>query len=341
VVFSNEHPIKVEMLGPVASVDSHVDGQVITGRPWLKGRAWVDFSTDEMQTLTKSQRKTMAVKRVLVSFDNGRTFQPAKGKDNWKIRLECSYLGNGPLPVLIRAEFGDERYTMRRILLTIDNDPPEIKTLEPPEDSYHRDTMLVYGTAFDQYEFDYINIQLRPGDKRLYEMPGFIQGLYFETQFLGPTYATLGFGLTFFEDNVKLQFQAGLAPNNPSRYPGVVLGMKLLANLYALKFEYLFGPDWSYFSTAWALGANFSYFNMKDTQLGTSTTISSAYKSEAQVLGAILAQWEILKVRIPQIKYFRTYSAYVEPALWFTTSDVEGADRFKFRISFGLRVGLF
>jgi hypothetical protein len=173
-------------------------------------------------------------------------------------------------------------------------------------------------------------------------MPGFIQGLYFETQFLGATYATLGIGLTFFEDNVKLQVQAGLAPNNPSRYPGTVMGMKLLANLYVLKFEYLFGPDWSYFSTSWALGANFSYFTMEDTQVtGTGTAVSNVYKSEAQVLGAILAQWEILKVRVPQIKYFRTYSVYVEPALWFTTSDVEGAERFKFRISFGLRVGLF
>jgi hypothetical protein len=342
VVFSNEHPITVQMLGPVVSVDTHEDGQVISGRPWLKGRAWVDFSTEEVETLSKSQRNQIGAQRVLVSFDNGRTFQTAKGKANWKIRLECSYLGNGPLPVLIRAEYGDGRYAMRRILLTIDNDAPEIRTLDPPEDSYHRDSMLVYGTALDQYEFDYINIQLRPGDKRLYEMPGFIQGLYFETAFLGPTYASLGMGLTFFEDNVKLQFQAGLAPNNPSRYPGIVLGMKLLANLYNLKFEYLFGPDWTYFSTSWALGAHFAYFFMEDTYVsGTGAAISTAYKSEKQVLGSILAQWEIFKVRIPQIKYFRTYSVWIEPALWFTTSDVEGAERFKFRLSFGLRVGLF
>jgi hypothetical protein len=343
VVFSNEHPITIERLGPVVSVDSHEDGQVISGRPWLKGRAWNIFSAEERTNLTNSQRKQMAVERILVSFDNGRTFQPAKGKDEWKIRLECSYLGNGPLPVLIRAEFKDGRYAMRRILLTIDNDPPELKTLEPPEDSYHRDTMLVYGTANDEYVFDYINIQLRPGDKRLYEMPGFIQGLYFETFFLGATYASFGAGLTFFEDNVKLQFQVGLAPNYPSRYPGVVTGMKLLANIYVLKFEYLFGPDWAYFSTSWALGANFSFFTMTDTHIGTAGSGASANvtESESQVLGAILAQWEIIKVRIPQIKYFRTYSAYIEPALWFTTSDVAGADRFKFRLSFGLRVGLF
>jgi hypothetical protein len=328
----------------VVSVESHEDGQVISGRPWLKGRAWMDYTIQELDEIPKSERKHMSVEQVLVSFDNGRSFQRAKGKEQWKFRLECSYLGNGPRPVLIRAEFGDGRYAMRRILLTIDNDPPQLRTLEPPEDSYHRDSMLVYGTAFDQYEFDYINIQLRPGDKRLYEMPGFIQGLYFETAFLGATYASVAAGLTFFEDNVKLQFQAGLAPNNPSRYPGTVFGMKLLANIYNLKFEYLFGPDWSYFSTSWALGANFSYFSMTDTHIGGSSggaEVSNTYSSEAQVLGAILAQWEILKVRIPQIKFFRTYSVYMEPALWFTTSDVAGAERFKFRISFGLRVGLF
>jgi hypothetical protein len=340
LISSSEHAVNVALLGPIVVVDSHKDGDIITGRPWLKGRAWIaEEEIREEETgesgegsgegkASRKDKKALAVTQILVSFDNGRSFQKAQGREEWKFRLETGQMSRGALPVLIRAEFADGRFAIRRLIMTVDTTAPEIRTLEPAEDSLHRDSLLVYGTASDEYEIESIQISLRPGDKAAYSVPQFIQGLYLDTNIFGATYADGGFGMTFFDNNVKLQFQAGIAPNSPSRYPGFVVGAKLLANIFVLPFEYFFGPDWSFFSMSLALGANFSYFTMNGD-------------SPAQMMGAVVTQWEYARVNIPQWKYFKTFSLYLEPMLWFTSSDVEDAEKFVFRVAMGFRVGIF
>jgi hypothetical protein len=328
-VVSNEHPMLYRREGPIVSVDSHTDGAVIKGRPWLKGRAWMEFTSSQWASMSQYERTYYTPTQVMVSFDNGRTYYRTKGVKNWKFRLECSELGRGPLPILVRAEFGNGEVAIRRVVVTIDLDPPELRTLDPEEDSLHRDTLYVYGTASEEYAFDEVMINLRPRDKMWYTIPPIIQGLYLDGTVFGATYASAGLGITFFENNVKLQFQAGPAPNSPSRYPGFVMGAKLVANLYNLPFRYVFGPDWENFSMTWALGANFSYFSMEGSG------------NDSQFLGAVLAQWELARFTFPQFKYFSSYAFYVEPILWFTTTDVVGADRFKFRVSWGARMNVF
>jgi hypothetical protein len=191
----------------------------------------------------------------------------------------------------------------------------------------------VYGTAAEEYAFDEIMINLRPRDKMWYMIPPFIQGLYIDGFLFGATNYSVGMGITFFDDNVKLQFQAGEAPDklgrHEARYPGPAIGAKLIANLYNLPFRYVFGPDWENFSMTWALGANFSYFSMEGAV------------NESQFLGAVLAQWEVARLTFPQFKYFSSYAFYVEPILWFTTTDVVDAARFVFRASLGLRMNVF
>ncbi|AEF85400.1 putative BNR domain protein [Treponema primitia ZAS-2] len=332
MVFSNEHPMLYRDAGPTVTVESHKDGDVITGRPWLKGRAWMEFSPSQWASLPRGERPYYDVKKVLISFDNGRTYHVAKGTREWKFRLECSEIGRGPLPILIRAEFANGEIAIRRVVMTIDLDPPALRTLDPEEDTLHRDALYVYGTASEEYAFDSIMINLRPGDKALYMIPPIIQGLYLDASFFGATIASGGLGITFFENNVKLQVHAGIAPSEvegeAGRYPGQVFGAKLIANLYNLPFRYIFGPDWEMFSMTWALGANFAYFSMGE---GT-----------PQILGAVLAQWEVARFTFPQFKVFSSYAAYVEPAVWFTSTE-EGikADRFKFRIGFGIRANVF
>jgi hypothetical protein len=289
----------------------------------------MEFSASQWASMTRYERTFYTPTQIRVSFDNGRTYQRTKGVKNWKFRLECSELGRGPLPILVRAEFGNGEVAIHRVVVTIDLDPPELETLTPEEDSLHRDTLYVYGTASEEYAFDEIMINLRPRDKMWYMIPPIIQGLYIDATILGATYATGGLGITFFENNVKLQFLAGPAPNSPNRYPGFVIGAKLIANLYNLPFRYVFGPDWENFSMTWALGADFSYFSMEGSG------------NESQFLGAVLAEWELARLTFPQFKYFSSYAFYVEPILWFTTTDVTGADRFKFRISWGLRMNVF
>jgi hypothetical protein len=325
---SVEHEIALSPYGPAVIVESHKDGDVVTRRPWLSGRAWTIFSEEEETTLTKRQKKGYGVKEVLISFDNGRSFEKASGKDQWKIRLETGDLAAGPLPIIVRAEFLDGRTAIRRIILTVDTQPPVVETVAPVENSTHRDQLQTYGSASDDYEIDTVEVSLRPGDKAGYSVPQFIQGLYFDGNTMGATMWDAGLGLSFFENNVKLQLQAGkTAPNR--RFSGWVYGMKLLANVFYLPFDYFLGPDWSFFSVAFALGANFSYFSMEEGE-------------NPVFMGAVLGQLEFFRVDFSQIlpkwKYFKSFSLYTEPIFWFASSDVSAGAIF--RLAFGARISL-
>jgi hypothetical protein len=335
---SKTHSINFAPLGPILTVDSHLDGDVITGRPWLSGRAWVAVSPLDEVNMTRKDRQNIAAREVLISFDNGRSFGKASGRGNWKFRLETGDLPLGSLPILIKAEFNDGRTVIRRLVLRVDTNAPIVETLGPGEDSTHRDDLLVYGTAGDDFDLGDVEVSLRPGDKAGYSVPGFIQGLYLDANCLGATYFDVGFGLSFFKDNVKLQFHAGLAPDKDlytgedSRYLGTVAGFKLLANIFYLPFDYFLGPDWSFFSMSFAMGANFSYF-----------TMDPANGRDPLIMGAFLVQWEFVKADLkyffPQWKYARTFSLYMEPIFWFASSDVQAA--IIPRITLGMRVNIF
>jgi hypothetical protein len=165
-VFSSEHVLSYRTSGPAVSVESHRDGDFITGKPLLRGHAWMEFTPEQWHTMSRSERQKYAVRRVMVSFDNGQTFQQAKGTDDWQFRLDCGELGRGLLPILVRAEFANGEIGIHRVLVTIDTDPPQLRTLSPGKNSLHRDTLYVYGTAGDEYELDSIMIDLRPGAGR-------------------------------------------------------------------------------------------------------------------------------------------------------------------------------
>jgi hypothetical protein len=327
-ISSFENEINLSRYGPRITVESHRDGDVITQRPWLSGAAGLTLSPEEAETLSRRELASFAVKEVLVSFDNGRSFDKAQGTDKWKYRLETGDLAAGPLPILLKAVFADGRTALRRIILTVDTSPPRVHTIGPVENSSHRDSVLVYGSSEDNFDMDTVEISFRPGDKAGYSVPQFIQGLYFDGSMFGATYGDFGLGLSFFENNVKLQAQIGLAP--PGRFSGLVAGFKLLANLYVLPFGYYLGPDWEFLSMSFALGANFSYFGMEEDETPL-------------VMGAVLAQWEFVRADLsyffPKWKYFKTLSLYTEPIFWFASSDVSAGAIF--RCTLGMRISLF
>jgi len=245
-------------------------------------------------------------------------------------------------------------------MLNVDTTLPEVETVSPPEDSVHRDNIRVYGTAGDNYELADVDISLRPHDKFFYSVPGAIQGMYFDVKGLGATYFDVGLGLSLFNDNVRLQFQFGLAPNDGisyalsmgdfhaplvegGRYPGQVYGIKLMANIFNLPFAYLFGLDWAFYSMNFAVGANFSWFTMDDWR-------------EPKYMGAVVGQWDIANVNFqyfkPNWKYFRNYALYLEPEAWFTSTDVDmytdpntGEEikipKVVFRMTVGMRINWF
>jgi hypothetical protein len=345
LISSPVHNVYYSTYGPALIIDSHNDGDVITKRPWMTGRAWVSAEPlpegEEETRESRRQRSDNAVKRILVSYDNGRSFKAAKGTgSDWKFRLETGELPLGPQPMVIKAEFLNGDQTVRRILLHVDTTPPRVAALSPPEDSRHRDEIMVFGTAGDNVEIADINIGLRPRNKFWYSVPPAIQGLYFDIKGLGATYFDVGMGLSLFDDNVRFQFQFGLAPedgvSNPiaqgGRFPGNVFGIKLMANIFRMPFDFLFGPDWAFYSMNLAIGANFSLFTMDE-------------KRTDVFMGAILGQIDLANVDLsffnPKWTRFRNYALYLGPELWFTTTDVQGPNQTEFRMTVGVRVNVF
>jgi hypothetical protein len=346
-ISSPNHTVYYSTFGPILQVDSHEDGNVITGRPWLTGHAWITVPEpgEDDPPLTRRQKAEQKaahrVKRITVSHDNGRTFKTARGSEVWKVRLETSELPRGPQPILVRAQFANGDEAVRRLMVYVDTTIPQVETISPPEDSVHRDNIEVYGTASDNYELANVDISLRPGDKFFYSVPGAIRGMYFDVKTFGATYCDVGLGLSFFNDNVRLQAQFGIAPADGintsfsigGRYVGSVYGIKLLANIYNLPFAYLFGLDWAFYSMNVAVGANFSYFTMDETPEGRS----------ALFMGAVVGQWDIANINMqyfyPTWKYFRNYALYMQPELWFASSDVK-ADTI-LRVTIGMRINWF
>jgi len=332
---SVEHAVVVNEYGPAIVIESHRDGDAITGRPWLSGRAFILYPESEGESFSRQERAALRPHSVMVSFDNGRTFVPASGRENWRIRLETDELPAGLLPVVVRAVFNDGREAVRRILLSVDTVAPVVTTIGPAENTFHRHEVMVFGSATDNETLDNVEISLRQGSKHFYAVPGFVEGLYIEAGILGGLLWTTGIGLTFFDDNVKIQFNLSQAP--PGRFEGIAFGGKVIANIWSANLRRWFGNDWEWWTTSIALGAHFSYFMMGEGE-------------NPQWMGQFLGQWEIIKADmsffVPNWRFFRTISLYVEPGIWFAPSDVDNdplgaAWRYLFTIGFGLRFSLF
>jgi len=170
--------------------------------------------------------------------------------------------------------------------------------------------------------------------------------LYVDFHFWGATLFDIGAGLTFFDDNVKLQVQWGqftqeqrdaisntLGINmTPLRYGGDnIFGMKILANIGSIPFSYFFGHDWEWLYAAFAMGAQFSMFNQTTS-------------GQSQILSALLGQIEFPRVQLQDVKMFSTFSMYFEGSLWFIPTDVASQveiDKLIPQFSLGLRVNIF
>jgi hypothetical protein len=330
-VASYENLLTFKKYGPVLDIKSHKDGDVITGRPWLSGSAYMFRPPGEI--VTRQTKALYRVAKVELSFDNGRTFILAKGTGDWRYRLETSQMEIGILPIIVRATFNNEEFAVRRILLIVDPVRPTVNIIGPVENSDYRTTVKVFGSTFDDYDMDSVEVSLRPGNKFGYSVPGFIQGLYLDTSFLGGLIFNSGIGLTFFDDNVKVQFNVSNAPSG--RFSGWAIGGKVLANILNVNLGDLFGPDWSFWKTSIVLGAHFSYFYMEPGE-------------NPLWMGEFLGQWEVIKADMsfffPKWRYFKSLSFYMEPGIWFAPSDVTydpNAWRTRFTIALGLRVNLF
>ena len=323
-----------ETEGPWLLVDAPEFLSYVRDRPYVTGSAGYELTLPEGETReeTRERNRIIAghrVERIEVSLDNGETWQRARGTDEWQYRIETTELPDGRLNMIVRAHFADGSAVTRRHAVIIDERAPAVRLLEPNERDRFSDTLRVVGVTADENELRDVSVALRSGDKARYGVPSFIEGLYIDAHVMGATYFDLGAGLTFFDNNVRLQGQIGLAP--PGRFSGLVLGTKLLANIASVPASFFFGPDLEWLSAALAVGANFSYFTMSED--------SVAFTDEGLVLAGMVGQLEFPIVTVRDLPVFNTYALYTEAQLWFISSDVEAGT--VFRMSFGLRANVF
>ncbi|MBI9098311.1 MAG: hypothetical protein JEY91_07520, partial [Spirochaetaceae bacterium] len=317
---SVERHIFYGSVGPWVSVENMISGQFVSGRPLVTGKAGFSGIDED---------KNKSVQTVEISLDNGKNFDKAKGKEEWEYRLETYDLPEGENQLIIRAQFKDGSIAVSKLIVNVDETAPVVDLFSPEENKKFNGSIALVGTAGDENGLRSVEVLIREGRKEKYEVPSFIQGLYIDLHGLGSTYGELGIGLSFFDDVVKLQAQVGLAP--PGRFTGIVFGAKLLATIVDIPFSYFLGYDWEFFSMSVAVGANFNYFTMSND--------GYYFTSNGVVMGSVLLQYEFAKFELKNVKFFNSYSFYVEGSLWFISSDIEAG--IKPTLGFGARIGIF
>ncbi|MGI5173470.1 Ig-like domain repeat protein [Treponema sp. OMZ 840] len=334
LVTSVAHTIDYNAYGPWVTIDNLAMGDFAIERPYLRGRAGYSVSQEEKDAaLSKEasaeEKRIFAgkkLKKVEISFNNGKTFEPVRLKDGWQYRIETENLTEGNHFLLVRAVMENEEIAVCRTIIKVDKTLPHITLVSPGEGGRYNGEMVFTGLASDNVGLKSLDVALRPGDKASYGVPKFIQGLHFEVGFWGATLWNAGVGLSFFDDNVKLQLHYGqftqkqfdafykaqkLEPQK-IRYGGHVGSLKLLANVLEQPFGYYFGPDWQWLYLNAAVGAQFSLFS--DTQSG-----------KPQVLSSALVQLEFPRIKLAKRKYFSSFSFFTEGQLWFIPTDVNEA----------------
>ena len=390
LVLSPVRNLHYQNAGAWVTIDSLTMGDFAFERPWFIGRAGYNLSDEDREILAQGSKNFekevwdnvsgKIIDYIDLSFDNGNTFIKAKrGRDknsNWSWRLETGEMKEGLHYIIVRAKMKNGEVAVTRTVLQVDKTPPRIRVITPESGGHYNQDMEFSAIASDDVALADLQYHLRVGDKAAYEIPAFLQGLYFEgviPPFIrqlanaapsmpfggGATYMDAGMGLSFFDDNVKIQVQYGfmfqeqydaLGGKGAVRYGGHVFGIKLLANVYTYPFAAWLGPDFEWLWGSIGVGANFSLFDVGNSVNekyknadGTPATYTQSGKSTW--MSALLLQLEFPKVTIPKKKYLRTFSMFTEGQLWFVPTDVNaeklGIETVIPHIIMGLRLYIF
>ena len=347
-IMSNEQFINYSSVGPWVTIDNFTYGDFAIERPYIVGDAGYAISETELVAAkAKGAQKEMkdaalakTVEKVEISFNNGKSFEEISKTGKWRYRIENEDITEGYHFMLVRATMKNGETAVTRTIVQVDKTKPAVKLISPGEGGRFNQSIEFSGLAHDDVALKSVSLALRKGDKSSYEVPAFIQGLYFDWHFWGATLFDIGAGLSFFDDNVRIQVQWGqftqtqreMFTKTNQRYGGdSVLGAKILANVAYIPFMYFLGRDYEWLSANVTVGANFTRFNQGQS-------------GKPQVLSALLAQIEFPRVTFAKQKMFRTFSIYTEGQLWFIPTDVSSdvdIDNLVPQISVGLRVNVF
>ena len=350
---SREQTITYSSIGPWIVIDNFTYGDFATNRPYIRGQAGYSISEDEL-LLSKTKEATPEMKvavankkvaKIELSFDNGKSFITLSENEKWMYRIENQDLPEGYHFFLIKATMKNGETAITRTIIQIDNTNPTVKLISPAIGGRYNQSLNVSGLSNDDVQLEDVVITLRKGDKSSYEVPSFIQGLYFDFKLWGASLYSVGAGLTFFDDVVKVQFSYGqftqaqrdsvsnlLGVNlSKMRYGGDILSLKILANIAEIPFSYFFGHDLDWLYADISVGCDFSRFT--ETNSG-----------KPQILSSLIAQLEFPKIKLQNVKAFSSFALYVEGSLWFIPTDVSSTVDIKNlvpQIGVGIRTNIF
>lgn len=276
----------------------------------------------------------MGLSKIDLSFDNGITWNRARGLFHWKYRVNTIKLASDIVPILIRATFSDgTQYTCNKFFL-LNTKKADIESLNFPEKNQVWGTKKIQGVVMTPNEVDTTEIMIRKNSTAFYEKPSGFQMLYLDLNALGPTYFRSALGVALMDNTIRLQLGIGASPDSfggkDTRFYGFTAGGKILARLYEVEFGDYFGSDYDFLSLGFYMGVDVSWFSM--TPLGKPVTTE-----DGTVLVAGLLQVE-LGFDVPNIPSFNHFALYGEFSLWFVSSDI-----FSTVIpsgSLGLKIGL-
>ncbi len=359
-VLSNEQTFIYKPNGPWVTLENFTYGDFARNRPLLEGNAGYILTAEELAELKdktipldrRIELENRKVKQISISFDNGKTYEKVAkpGKTHWEYRVENLDIPAGYHFMLVKAEMHNGENAITRTIVQVDRTNPSITLISPGEGGRYNQQLKFSGLSGDDVDLNNVELKLRKGDKASYEVPKFIEGLYFDASVWGATLYSVGVGLTAFDGAVKVQANFGQftqqqrdsmsklfnVPQSNMRFGGNVFGGKILAQLAYVPFRYFLGRDWDWLSATVAVGANFSYFTDSGASIVTGEKV-------AQILSAALVQVEFPRVTFQQLHKFKTWAMYTEPQIWFIPSDVGGdsAKKYVITCSVGIRANVF
>lgn len=387
--------------GPVINVLSHINGAPMEHRPWLTGKTYYyekdlelkikrDIQLKKYNELKKKFRKTPekipnpenievkkyeitpilhkyllenSIRTIHLTLDNGNTYSQNVGLvSDWMVRVQTQYLTDGEHTLQLKAQTLNGKESISYFKVVVDRNLPKVIIDKPFENSRHNDKLVVMGSADDNGKVTEVKILLKQFDKDLGKVPKFIEGLYLWAQGLGGPTVSGGFGLSFFDDVVRLEGLFGWTPTIANmrdtgvdiydqnlfgpqwgwkfekyepRFYGFVTGGKLLAKVIDIPFEFFWGEDARNFSISMAIGAGFYWFSGFGG--GTGELESYDVVKKSKVLAGFMYQVDLFKVE--RYGPLRKFAIYFENAFYFIASEIQS--ELTPQIGFGIRNSFF
>ena len=356
-VSSRDQTITYSPYGPWVTIDNFTYGDFAIERPKIQGRAGYTVNEDDLLLLKdkstprqiKEDIENRKIAKVEISFNNGKSFTEVSKKGKWEYRIENQDLPAGEHFMFIKATMMNGEVAVNRTIIQIDNEKPNIKLRAPSIGGRYNQSLSVSGLSNDDVKLEDVTIALRKGDKASYQVPSFIQGLYLDVKVGGASLFQVGAGLTFFDDVVKVQAAYGqltreqfsMLKGQPSdfRIGGHIFGLKILANVADVPFNYFFGHDFDWLSATLAIGADFSWFTDSGREV-------AGQKNGGKFVSALIGQLEFPRVSFKKAKAFSSFAFYTECAVWVFPTDIQSTTAQKVptiipKVSFGLRTNIF